>query len=265
MKFIRLFYIFFFILVLLLTLILYMVYAGFNFEEFINYHTNASNNYCHKLEALLAGTNTQTKEIRLPSHVIDKNIKEFTDYISSKSDYKLIQEFGFNKKYNERKNQRFLCKDNIVDFSQFFDTEKEGRVIYVGRKNSLRRRIVNEEILIKFLKNKYGDKLEILDLDKGYSMLDQAKIFNGCEIFIAVHGASIANLFFMKSNTHLIEILADGCEPHCFNQKAKNKGIKHDYLHLKDYNKSESVYKYPRDSYMKMHSNDLNNLNSLLG
>lgn len=253
--------IFFFVLIFILITILYMVIMGFNLEEFINYHINVNNNYCHKLEALIAAINNEKKEIRLPRHMIDKDIEEFAKYIS----YKLVKEIGFDKKYNERKIQKFLCNNSIIDFSKFFnDLNIKTKVIYVTRKNSLRRKIVNEEILIEFLKNKYKEQLKIIDLNSKYSIIDQAKIFNNCEIFITVHGAAVANLFFMKPNTTIIEILADGCRPHYFNLKAKKRNIKHYYLDLKDFNKSEDVYNYPRDSYMKIHSNDLNYLNQLL-
>ena len=89
-------------------------------------------------------------------------------------------------------------------------------------------------------------------------------LFSKCDIFIGIHGAAIANLYFMKPGSRIIQILAYDCKPHYFDRKANNRKIKHDFLHLKDFKHSEDVHCYPRDSYMTIHDKDIKQLNYLL-
>lgn len=86
---------------------------------------------------------------------------------------------------------RFIKKNTIA-------TQK----IYITRKNSEYRKILNEDELIKLLVS-YSFKIISLE---NMSFNQQIKTFNKSKIVVGVHGAALSNSFFQKKNTNIIEI-----------------------------------------------------------
>jgi hypothetical protein len=79
---------------------------------------------------------------------------------------------------------------------------KHSKRIYISRKNSSGRRIVNEKELIFFLMP-FGFETVFLE---NLSVLEQAKLFNNVEIIITPHGAGTTNIIYSQKDTSLIEI-----------------------------------------------------------
>ena len=77
------------------------------------------------------------------------------------------------------------------------------KYILVSRKNSVVRKLLNENQLFKKLKN-IGFKL--VEFEK-YSFDDQFSIASNCKIMLGYHGAGLTNLLFMKPGSKLIEIM----------------------------------------------------------
>ena len=80
--------------------------------------------------------------------------------------------------------------------------------IYISRKNASRRKIVNEENLIKSLKL-LGFQIVCLE-ETEFSK--QVKLFNKAKIIMSIHGAALTNLVFMQQGTNVIEVLKSETE-----------------------------------------------------
>ena len=74
--------------------------------------------------------------------------------------------------------------------------------IYISRNKSERRRIINEQSLIRLLKNY---KFKILYSEK-ISFNKQLKIFSSAKYIIGLHGAGLTNLIWMKKRSYLLEM-----------------------------------------------------------
>ncbi len=75
--------------------------------------------------------------------------------------------------------------------------------IYISRKLSKRRKIVNELELEELLSN-YGFESVFLE---NLSVQEQAKLMHESEIVISLHGAGLTNCMFMQPSSTLIEII----------------------------------------------------------
>ena len=93
-------------------------------------------------------------------------------------------------------------RKETIEAKIFRKNNNENNYILISRSNSLRRKLLNEDVLFNRLK-KYGFKkifFEKLSYEK------QVEISKNCKIMIGYHGAGLTNLIFMKKNTHVIEI-----------------------------------------------------------
>jgi hypothetical protein len=68
-----------------------------------------------------------------------------------------------------------------------------------------RREIKNINIIGQYLQTKYGDKFLAIFFEF-LSFEQQIKYFNNAKLIICVHGAVMANMFFCKENTKIIEV-----------------------------------------------------------
>lgn len=74
-----------------------------------------------------------------------------------------------------------------------------------------RREIDNIDLLDTYLENKYNhnnNKFKSLYLEH-ISFEEQVKYFNNAKLIICAHGAGMANLFFCKPNTKIIEVVCN--------------------------------------------------------
>lgn len=82
-------------------------------------------------------------------------------------------------------------------------TNVPSKRIYISRKLSKRRKIVNE-LEVEEILTHYGFESVFLE---NLSVSDQAKLMNESEIVISLHGAGMTNCLFMQANSYLIEII----------------------------------------------------------
>jgi capsular polysaccharide biosynthesis protein len=69
------------------------------------------------------------------------------------------------------------------------------------------RSIINHKELVEFIK-KYYPKKSVINVSLDYMpIFDQYQLFNNAKIIFAQHGASLANIIFMKKDSKLIEII----------------------------------------------------------
>ena len=87
-----------------------------------------------------------------------------------------------------------IFKDNIVK------TKKKN--LYVKRGNTIRRKVLNEDEIIHFVKKYDYDIVDCFDLD----IEEQIKIFSEAKNIIIPSGASMANLMFTPDNINVVEI-----------------------------------------------------------
>ncbi|NEQ73264.1 MAG: DUF563 domain-containing protein [Okeania sp. SIO2C9] len=84
--------------------------------------------------------------------------------------------------------------------TRYYQTER----IYISRKESSRRRVVNEEEVISFL-----DKFDFESITlESMSVAEQATLLASVKVVVALHGAGLTNLVFCSSGTKVIEFFA---------------------------------------------------------
>lgn len=191
-------------------------------EEALVINTRWSENYYHWLNyiypKLFQFKKEKTQKITLLVNELNKDfqietLRKFKDdfeIIQSKKDtiYKIkkayIPEaypiFDFNKRIYK------ALENNLNPFS-------EQKMIYISRAKSKKRRIVNEDKLIRYLINN-GFSIYHLETMK---FEDQVRIFNSAKVVISPHGAGLSNIYFCNPKVCIIELIP--------NKKTK------DYLH----------------------------------
>lgn len=116
-------------------------------------------------------------------------------------------------------NNLTICsiKYDIVIIERKIDISYQSDLIVIkNNKNTIkrskivgleRRSIINHQEFVESIK-KYFPKKNILNISLEYlPLFEQYKLFNNTKIIIAQHGAALANIVFMKSNSLIIEIM----------------------------------------------------------
>ena len=107
-------------------------------------------------------------------------------------------------------------------------TYKKNKKIYILRKNSSNRKILNENKLLKYLKQLSFKSYYLEDL----SFNKQVRLFNRANIVIGLHGAGLTNIFFSQPSTHLIEIMFENSN-NAIKNIAKKSFLKYSNIILK--------------------------------
>lgn len=76
------------------------------------------------------------------------------------------------------------------------------RKIYITRKNSNSRKVLNEHLFVDFFK-RYG--IEVFNLEN-LSFIEQVKIFSETTLLIGPHGAGLANMMYLPKESIVLEI-----------------------------------------------------------
>ena len=79
------------------------------------------------------------------------------------------------------------------------------RAIYVSRRNSRGRKVVNEEQISDALKESGVDLVELDSM--GFE--EQVRMFSSCSLLISIHGAALANMIFMPEGSRVVELHPD--------------------------------------------------------
>jgi len=107
--------------------------------------------------------------------------------------------------FNNSQIPQFFSKEiSITILHQLLTKNNDHKTtkLYVTRKNSPFRKIINESDLIDDLKS---NNIEMIDTDN-MEIDDQIKIFSSAEVVIAPTGSALANLVFCKEGTKVLEI-----------------------------------------------------------
>ena len=166
-------------------------------------------------------TNYQYETLQLMNIKESKIIKSSNKYAIKAT--KLI--VPYSPAYDSGYVSTWVC-DFLTDLFQphlQLDSTKYNSKIYIARGNSLNRKVINEEEVINFLKNK---NFEIIYLEK-YSVSEQANIFYNAEVIIGPHGAGLANLVFCRADTKVLEVFNPMYAPIMFWNICMNKGLKY--------------------------------------
>lgn len=102
----------------------------------------------------------------------------------------------------------------------------EPKNIYISRQNAKYRKIINEDELIKILKE-YN--FTIVNLDE-MNVIEQIALFKNAQIVIGIHGAGLANLLFCSQNVRVLELFPQFYHDLSYRILCKALNIKHECL-----------------------------------
>ena len=110
----------------------------------------------------------------------------------------------FYKFSNSQIPQFFLEQKSINIINKLIvpNNKKKDKKIYLSRQNSDYRNLINEEDVIKELKKK---DFQIVDLNN-YEIIEQIELFASAKVIISPTSSSLANILFCSRGTKVIEI-----------------------------------------------------------
>lgn len=97
------------------------------------------------------------------------------------------------------------------------------RRIYIDRRQSSARRLMNEDELINNLRKVDVEPVQL----EGLSLREQANLLREANLVVAPHGAGLANIAWAASGTRVIELMPSGVMNWCYRHLAAASG--HDY------------------------------------
>ena len=98
--------------------------------------------------------------------------------------------------------------------------------IFISRSKSNRRKITNEEDVIKLVTN-YGFKIIYME---DLNVIEQINLFNKTKVIIAPHGAGISNIVYCSNSFKLLEIFPENYFDSSF--RILSQVLKCDYYYL---------------------------------
>lgn len=137
----------------------------------------------------------------------------------------------------------FFKPENLEKFA----SKKER--IYISRKLTPYRRIVNEEEVVNLLA-----KLGFITVTlESISVAEQASLMAGAKVIISPHGAGLTNLVFCNPGTKIIEIFSPKFINSIFWQISNICGLSHYHLICEDYEDNSSVeYRWGPDIFVNL-------------
>lgn len=157
-------------------------------KEAILLYPEEWDNFSFVVESLTKISGLKIKKIPLDHHCFIKNylLTPCRDWTSSfnKTDLLLVRDY-------------FINQSNIIE-----EKKNIHEYLYVSRKKSKRRRVLNEEQIETYLK-KYG--FEIICLED-YTFMEQVTLMKNCKVLISSHGAGLANVNFLGEKSVLVEL-----------------------------------------------------------
>ena len=91
---------------------------------------------------------------------------------------------------------------SVREAYRFLKRNKPYRKLYISRGKAQRRRLLNEEKIFSFLKEKGYEKVFLEEL----SFKEQIQIMQEALVVVAPHGAGLTNILFCEPDTHVVEI-----------------------------------------------------------
>ncbi len=126
-------------------------------------------------------------EIIIPSYVLNKN-QGFDKYAG-------FHQNPLTSQYVSQKLIQAAQAKNI-------DTSNFSKRVFVSRKDTAKRKILNEDAIFALFETKGFVRYELSKL----SVAEQIMLFNQAEMVVAEHGAGMTNCLFCQPNTKVIEI-----------------------------------------------------------
>ena len=111
-------------------------------------------------------------------------------------------------------------------FNRFISTKKSFRHIYISRKNSSTRNIVNEKEVLEYL---LAMNVEIVYCEN-ISVANQVKIFSEAKMIIGPHGSGFTNLVFCQPGTFVIDIFNTAYRNPCFYYLANVASLNYNFI-----------------------------------
>jgi hypothetical protein len=136
----------------------------------------------------------------------NKNFKFYNAYQTIKfinvSYLTHIENRFINKNFSQSLN---FLRSKILQFfknEKIYSKSKKKKYLFISRKNSEQRKLINEDLLFLEL-SKIGFEKTLFE---NISVDDQIRISKDCKIMIGYHGAGISNCAYMNKNSILVEI-----------------------------------------------------------
>ena len=104
------------------------------------------------------------------------------------------------------------------------DARTAGRRIYIDRRSSPLRRLLNEEEIVEMLRSERIEPVRMEELP----LAEQALLMAQCELVVGPHGAGLTNIVFAEPGTRVIEIMPSGCVNWCYRHLAAACGQQYD-------------------------------------
>ncbi|MEB3343440.1 tetratricopeptide repeat protein [Okeania sp.] len=119
----------------------------------------------------------------------------------------------------------FIRRELMPLKNQVKSTKYQER-IYISRKDSDVRRLVNEDRVIEFLST-LGFQTVVLS---STSVAEQVSLFANAKVIVAVHGAALTNIVFCQSGTKIIELFGPDALRNCYYITANHCNLEHYYM-----------------------------------
>jgi hypothetical protein len=124
------------------------------------------------------------------------------EYEYVQADELIVPSFVSRCHYSVPETLQYLQKALIPQAQDRVDVSKFSKKVFISRKRSYRRKIINESDIIQLLEKK-GFVAYCLE---EMSIAEQIVLFYNAEIIVAEHGAGLTNLVFCRPQTKVVEI-----------------------------------------------------------
>lgn len=114
--------------------------------------------------------------------------------------------------------QRFLARIG--------DAPRSARKLYISRRKSGTRKVLNEEELETALGSEGFETLFLEDLD----FLEQVRLFSEARVIVSAHGSGLSNLVFSPPGTGVVELFSPGYVNVCYWALANQLGLDYRYV-----------------------------------
>lgn len=144
-----------------------------------------------------------------------------------------IIELNINSKLMKEMKLWFQNKNPLLN-----ESDKIKNNLYISRKKAGYRKILNEMELEKILDNNEFEKVFLED----YSFNEQIMLLNNAKIVISIHGAGLANILFMKSKSHVINLISEHHHEFCYMTIADVAGVNYTHINCTGVNLENPAY-----------------------
>lgn len=121
-------------------------------------------------------------------------------------------------------------RDRVLSSFRIENGENQ-RKIYVSRRNSRGRKVLNDNEVERVLMENGFESVEL----ESTSFAEQVRLFANCESLVSIHGAALTNMLFMPPGSQVIEFYPRGFTEReffnaCYLRLSKILGLNHRYL-----------------------------------